>query len=411
MQAGRLQTVWAGRVGTPGSASFPGGFRRGAWFRRTIRADVGGLAVARTVGDGIASAAVTKTEMIAARRPAYISDLAEGTDRFFEARRESCPWCASTEPFTVVLRTTDVMQHKPGRFVLESCADCGHVFQNPRLNAEGLEFYYRDFYDGLGAEDMNSMLQFNRAGHEGRARMVLAAAGTPPRRWLDVGTGHGHFPQDAKGVLPDTEFDGLDMTEGVVLAQREGRIGRSYRGDFVELAGEIAGRYDVISMYHYLEHTLDPGKEIAAARAALPVGGYLSIELPDPECGWNRLLGRWWTAWLQPQHLNMMPIGNLRARLVELGFDVVEEQRAEPHIATDVVSATLLRVNAATIAGEDLAWRSAPPSRFRKVLRKAAFVASIPLAVAALVVDRVSAPIGRKRGLSNTYRVLARRMS
>ena len=348
--------------------------------------------------------------MIAARRPVYMSDLAEGTDRFFEARRETCPWCASARPFKVVLRTTDVMQHKPGRFVLESCAECGHVFQNPRLNAEGLEFYYRDFYDGLGAEEMNSMLQFNRSGHEGRARMVLASAGTPGQ-WLDVGTGHGHFPQDAKRVLPDTAFDGLDMTDGVVLAQQEGRIGNGYRGNFVELAEEIAGRYDVISMYHYLEHTLDPGAEIAAARTALPVGGYLSIELPDPESGWARLLGRWWPAWLQPQHLHMMPIANLRGRLEELGFTVVAEQRAEPHIATDAVSATLLFVNAATIAGESLAWRPAPPSRFRKALRTTVFVASLPVVLAALLVDRVSAPVGRKRGMSNAYRVLARRTS
>jgi ubiquinone/menaquinone biosynthesis C-methylase UbiE len=294
--------------------------------------------------------------------------------------------------------------------VLESCTNCGHVFQNPRLNGEGLEFYYRDFYDGLGAEGMDSTLQFNRSGHEGRARMVLASAGTP-KQWLDVGTGHGHFPQDAKRLLPDTEFDGLDMTDGVLLAQQEGRIGKSYHGNFVELAEEIAGQYDVISMYHYLEHTLDPGKEIAAARTALPAGGYLAIELPDPESAWSRLLGRWWTAWLQPQHLHMMPIANLRARLTELGFTVVAEQRAEPHIATDTVNAALLIVNAATIAGENLAWRAASPSRFRKALRKTVFVASLPLVVAALIVDRVTAPIGRKRGMSNTYRVLARRTS
>ncbi len=353
---------------------------------------------------------MTKSEMIAARRPAYLSDLADGTERFFEARRETCPWCTSAKPFKVVLRTSDVIQHKPGRFVLESCTDCGHMFQNPRLNAEGLEFYYRDFYDGLGEQDMNSTLQFNRSGHEGRARMVLASAGTP-QQWLDVGTGHGHFPQDAKTVLPETEFDGLDMTEGVLLGQQEGRIRKAYHGNFVELADEIAGQYDVISMYHYLEHTLDPGAEIAAARRALPAGGYLSIELPDPECAWNRLLGRWWTPWLQPQHLHMMPIANLRARLTDLGFTVVAEQRAEPHIATDAVNAALLLVNAATISGENLAWRAAPPSRLRKVLRKAAFLVSLPVVVAALLVDRLVAPIGRKRGMSNTYRVLARRTS
>lgn len=351
---------------------------------------------------------MTESEQIAARRPEYMSELAEGTGRFFEARRDSCPWCASAGPLRTVLRTPDVIQHKPGRFVLESCSECGHVFQNPRLSAEGLAFYYRDFYDGLGAQDMNSTLQFNRAGHEGRAKMVLAAAGEPAR-WLDVGTGHGHFPQDAKAVLPDTAFDGLDMTDGVLLAEKEGRIGAAFHGNFTDLAEEIAGRYDVVSMYHYLEHTPDPGKEIDAAHTALPPGGYLAIELPDPECTWSRLLGRWWTPWLQPQHLHMMPLANLREKLQMTGFSVVAEQRAEPHIATDLVNATLLMVNAATISGEDLAWRPAPPPRWRRVLRKTAFIASIPFAILAFLVDRVSASLGRSGGLSNTYRVLARK--
>jgi len=35
-------------------------------------------------------------------------------------------------------------------------------------------------------------------------------------------------------------------------------------------------------MYHYLEHTIEPKKELAAAATALPPGGHLAIELPDP---------------------------------------------------------------------------------------------------------------------------------
>ncbi|MFV2021499.1 hypothetical protein [Micromonospora sp. LOL_023] len=111
------------------------------------------------------------------------------------------------------------MQHMPGVFVLDSCQDCGHTFQNPRLNDAGLEFYYRDFYDGLGEENMNTIFDTKRFVNDGRTRMV-AAEGTP-KQWLDVGTGHGHFPDDAKKLLPDTAFDGLDMTDGVLIAQQK----------------------------------------------------------------------------------------------------------------------------------------------------------------------------------------------
>jgi SAM-dependent methyltransferase len=349
---------------------------------------------------------MTEIDAVAERRPAYLSDLAAGTDRFFEDRRTTCPWCDSGQ-LAVRLRTTDLLQHKPGRFVLEACRGCGHVFQNPRLNPAGLEFYYRDFYDGLGEKNMASLFEGTTDGYRSRAQFVASLC--TAEQWLDVGMGHGQFCREAKKVLPATEFDGLDLSDGVKLAQQEGWIRQGYRGHFVDLADELAGRYDVISMYHYLEHTPDPKLELAAAAKALRPGGHLAIELPDPECAWNRVLGRWWLPWLQPQHLNLMPIANVRAELTRLGIDVVAEQRAEPHGLIDVVSAVFLRVNAATISGEDLAWRPAPPSKARTILRKTAFVASLPLFLLAMGVDRLTALIGSKRGLSNAYRLLARK--
>lgn len=344
---------------------------------------------------------------VAACRPAYLADIAEGTDRFFESRRTSCPWCDS-QRLVVRLRTTDLLQHKPGRFVLDACEDCGHVFQNPQLNPVGLEFYYRDCYDGLGEKTMNSMFEGSQSGYRSRAALVTSLC--TPKQWLDVGMGHGHFCKEAKAVSPGTEFDGLDLSDGVKLAEQEGRIRTGYRGNFVDLTDELSGRYDVISMYHYLEHTPDPKLELAAAAAVLEPGGLLAIELPDPECTWSRLLGRWWLPWLQPQHLNLMSIGNVRLALTELGFTVVAEQRAEPHSGIDVVAAALLAVNAATIGGEDLAWRPAKPSRGKRLLRKAGFLVAIPIFLLATLVDRISAPLGRKHGLSNAYRVVARKM-
>jgi SAM-dependent methyltransferase len=343
---------------------------------------------------------------VASRRPAYLKDLADGVDRFFEPRLDACPWCGSAA-LDGRLRTTDLLQHKPGRFVLEGCRDCGHVFQNPRLNPAGLEFYYRDSYDGLGEKNANGMFESNRAGYRSRAELVksLGAAG----EWLDVGMGHGHFCREAAPLLPGVVFDGLDLGDSVELAQRAGRIRTGYQGSFVDLAGDLAGRYDVVSMYHYLEHTVEPKRELAAAMTVLRPGGLLAIELPDPECRWAKVLGRWWMPWLQPQHLNLMPIGNLRAELAEAGFTVLAQQRAEPHTAIDVVAALMLAVNALTIAGEDVPWREKPPRRWRRILRKAVFVACVPLFVLAVVVDRISAPFGRRRGWSNAYRVVARR--
>ncbi len=86
-----------------------------------------------------------------------------------------------------------------------------------------------------------------------------------PERWLDVGTGYAHFCVVAHDLWPDTSFDGLDMGVAIEDAQRKGWVGRGYRGQFCELADELAGRYDMVSMHHYLEHTRDPRAELDAA--------------------------------------------------------------------------------------------------------------------------------------------------
>ncbi|MDT3445076.1 MULTISPECIES: hypothetical protein [unclassified Pseudofrankia] len=84
----------------------------------------------------------------------------------------------------------------------------------------------------------------------------------------------------------------------------------------------------------------------------------------------------------------IVPIANLRAEPSALGLTVVSKQRAERHNGQDVVTAAVLPINAALIGGEDLAWRPAPPSRARALLRTIAFNASVPVLALAYLVDR-----------------------
>ncbi|MGW0968110.1 class I SAM-dependent methyltransferase [Streptomyces sp. NPDC002516] len=344
---------------------------------------------------------------MAGLRPRYLADLAEGTDRFFEPPRTNCPWCGS-DRLTTRLRTTDLLQHKPGRFVLDRCDACGHVFQNPRLSEAGLEFYYRDFYDGLGEKRLGDTFGGRTGMYRDRAESILPYD-SAPKTWLDVGTGHGHFCATARAVLPGTTFDGLDFTDGVELAAREGRVEHGYRGAFPDLAPELAARYDVVSMFHYLEHSTDPDRELRAAWLAVRPGGHLLIEVPDPESRYARLLGRWWLPWLQPQHLHFAPVANLRHRLAELGFTVVAQQHAEPHDPVDLLAAVWLALDHAA-PREDAPWLPRPPGALRRAGRTALLVAGIPALVLGTLLDRFAVrPLAHRLGVSNAYRLVARR--
>lgn len=338
-----------------------------------------------------------------AARGRYQAEIAEGVDRFLEPRRDTCPWCGSGA-LRVHVRTCDLIQCKPGRFALERCGGCGHVFQNPRLTPDGLDFYYRDVYDGLGAVDVEAIF----AGQEStyRARAELVATHTEPRTWLDVGTGHAHFCRTAARVLPGTVFDGLDMGPAVREAARRGWLRHAYQGLFPDLLEEVADRYDVISMHHYLEHTREPLAELDTAAKALGPGGHLMIELPDPESRYGRLLRMFWVPWLAPQHQHMMPIGNLTGALRARGLQVVAEVRREARQGGDIPGAALALLNALWIDPRR-PWAPARPLVFGLARRTLAAAIALPLAAVAIAADVALLPFQRDR--SNAYRVLARK--
>jgi SAM-dependent methyltransferase len=338
-------------------------------------------------------------------RPYYQMELASGVERFLEPRRDTCPWCGSTD-LSVRLRTSDLIQHKPGRFTLEQCGTCRHIFQNPRLTPAGLDFYYRDCYDGLGQEQAEKL--FNAAGRSYRGRADMLKRFTTPGAWLDVGAGHGHFCRLAREIWPDTTFDGLDQSAGIEEAERRGWIDHGYRGEFVARAGELAGQYDVVSMHHYLEHTREPFDELDAAAKVLPAGSYLLIELPDPESSFGCILGRWWLPWLQPQHQHMIPVQNLVQALTDRGFSAVAIERGAAHQGGDLLFSLALALIA--IAPDPrLPWLTTGPTRWRRLRHTTVWAVGRPLLVVAYLLDELLRQVVRRTCGGNAYRVLARK--
>lgn len=339
-------------------------------------------------------------------RSYYDAELAKGVERFLEPRRETCPWCDSGD-LSVLLRSPDLVYRKPGTFTLERCGGCGHTFQNPRLTPDGLNFYYRDFYDGIGASTAEIIFTTSSHDYLSRARMLEPMA--TPKRWLDVGSGHAHFCAAAREVWPDTVFDGLDQGAEIEEAARRGWIAHAHRGMFPDLAGEIQGVYDVVSMHHYLEHTRDPYIELDAAAKILPPGGHLLIELPDPEWRLGRMFGKYWMPWFQPQHQHMMPIGNLKQALVDRGLTPVAEERAPAHQRNDFVTAMYLWF-AGLAPDRTLPWSAKRRTAPRRVLRGMVWTVGVPALMAGYLLDRTAGGmVARRSGTGNAYRVLARK--
>lgn len=341
-----------------------------------------------------------------ALRPAYAEALAEGTGRFFEPRRTTCPLC-DADTLRPWLTSPDMVLGKPGTFQLDRCGQCGHTFQNPRLNLDGLSFYYRDFYDGLGGEFIQFVLGANPARHRQQAE---AARGLiEPERWLDVGGGYGYFCRLAQTVWPDVRFDGLDLSDGIDEAARRGWVEYGYHGLFPELAADLEACYDVVSMGHYLEHTLQPRDELDAAWRVLKPDGLVIIEVPDPGAPQGRWLGRFWMPWFQPQHLNLMSRANMADLLVKHGFEPLRWHRAEADISSMFTFGLFLLLN--QIAPPlDWPWRP-PASALFQLWRALVWGAGLPLLILAFITDKLIGPLRGALGMNNTFRVVAQRLA
>lgn len=339
---------------------------------------------------------------MAERRRLYDTALAQGPDRFFEPRRDTCPWCGH-DGLCQVLRTSDLYQHKPGTFTLDRCQACGHLFQNPRLSPAGLDFYYQDFYDGLGEAFMEAGFGTTKDSYRGRIAFMTRVA--QPRRWLDVGAGHGHFCALARQAWPEATFEGLDLNDAIAKAVRRRWLDRAHQGLFPEMAASLAGRYDVVSMHHYLEHTGDPRAELDAAATVLTPGGHLLIEQPDPDYGLRGVLGSAWMCYLQPQHLHLVGLENLKVALKERGFVVVAEERGPAHQPNDLAGAAYLLFSHWTRPA-DLPWR--PPSgALGRWWHQGLMTAMLPALVAGFVADRLIAVVARRAHHANAYRLIA----
>jgi SAM-dependent methyltransferase len=361
--------------------------------------------VARTAGGRWRTAAERERDGEMARGVRYYEkERAAGTARFLGTRATDCPWCGSND-LSVRVRSRDLVLGKPGRFTLDRCGECGHVFQNPPLRPEGLGFYYRDAYDGLSAADAESLFATGKDSYLGRARMVASIV--TPKAWLDVGSGHAHFCVVAHDVLPDTVFDGLDQGAAIAEAERRGWIATAYRGEFPALSETIAGRYDVISMHHYLEHTRDPRAELDAAARVLAPGGHLLIELPDPEWRLAGMFGQYWMPWFQPQHLHMVPLPNLTEALTARGFRTVAIERGAAHQANDFVGAAALLLSRLA-PDHAMPWSAVPDSSAWRAWRSLLWTGGVPLIVVSVVLDQVvGRGLARRWDRGNAYRVLA----
>jgi 2-polyprenyl-3-methyl-5-hydroxy-6-metoxy-1,4-benzoquinol methylase len=208
-------------------------------------------------------------------------------------------------------------------FVVVQCHECGLCLTNPRPTAASIARFYPDIYPPHRAPnvDAEKRRRFRVATHFARRprkhRRTLAWHGAG--RLLDFGCGGGSFLY--RMHLQGWNVTGLD-TSPVPVRNIQDDLGLRALVGTLPHAELKAGSFDVITMWHSLEHVHDPVAVLHEARRLLVPGGRLLVAVPNIDSLPFRWFGHAWFGLDLPRHLTHFAPWTLHLMLQKTGFRV-----------------------------------------------------------------------------------------
>jgi len=184
----------------------------------------------------------------------------------------SCVLCGSEDLTTV---SSEDAKSKASLNV-GMCGRCGLIQQDPMPTPEELVNYYSHEY----RVDYKSTYtpkpkHVYRAARTAKKRIAfLAGMGVQSGRLIDIGAGGGEFVYIAGKI----GFDASGLEPNIGYAN----FSKAEYGINIDVGGidAIHGKYDVITMFHVLEHLPSPVAAFKKLHEHLNAGGFVFIEVP-----------------------------------------------------------------------------------------------------------------------------------
>jgi len=224
----------------------------------------------------------------------------------------NCQLCASNHTENVVSSRF---------FTYVRCRKCGLVYLNPRPPQE----YIDALYKGGGSDSVDirkdptheEELYFFRFSQKIKQ---INALQPKKGRMLDIGSAWGFFLKTAKESGWNTY--GVELS-GTSCKYSQDRFGlKAFNGTVAE-AKFPSEYFDVITLWHVLEHVPDPRAELTELRRILKKDGLLAIEVPSARVAKDDLIKGQFILDYPPFHLFYYTPATLRALLGMTGFQVV----------------------------------------------------------------------------------------
>ncbi len=214
-------------------------------------------------------------------------------------RLNKCPLCKSG----LFLNYTEIKDYTVSKetFIICKCQNCSLLFTNPRPKEEKIGPYY-DFPEYYSHEKNNksiTQIVYNKVrDYAVTEKVKLISSLKEPGKILDYGCGTGEFLQAAK--LSGWNVKGIEPTPKARNQANQLLDGKVIEN--IELLDEKK-KFDVISLFHVLEHIHSLRKTVKRIIKHLKSDGYILIAVPNPESYDAKKYGNDWAGWDVPRHL------------------------------------------------------------------------------------------------------------
>jgi SAM-dependent methyltransferase len=190
------------------------------------------------------------------------------------------------------------------KFMLIKCRECGLVITQDHPDEKDAGRYYEsvnyvshnDKAGGISAAVYRIAREFML---KRKYRMICRAAGMDRGKLLDIGSGTGHF-------LAMMKKNGWSVT-GIEVNEKAREYSKENFGLDVKTGLDNSviesGPFDVITLWHVLEHFQNPFSYMNEISKLLKKEGILVIALPNSQSSDALYYGEFWAAWDVPRHL------------------------------------------------------------------------------------------------------------
>lgn len=201
-----------------------------------------------------------------------------------------------------------------------SCPDCSLVFQKTEPGYDPHK-HYEQFYQNETPSRFPGVVEGVIRLFRLFRSLKLFTISPKAKTILDIGCGRGFTLYFLKNIFRWKRTAGTQIAFNAYRFAKD-RLGLEvYNQDLLQIPFEEGG-FDIVSMWHVLEHIPESDAYLTKIRSLIRPGGKFIVEVPNHNSWSRKLAGQYWLGWDIENHFHFFNPVSLRRLFESHGFEI-----------------------------------------------------------------------------------------